>query len=91
MDYHLQQNAMKEPKKFLKSKYDKDSVVGNAHMQSLISLPTITSSNPHKINEFYEKLVTHVQALDTVGKLKEIKGYVRLTLGKLPSIKSDSS
>ena len=78
-------------KKILKTKYDKDSVVANAHMQSLISLPTITSSNPHKINEFYEKLVTHVQALDTGGKLKEIKGYVRLTLGKLPSIKSDSS
>ena len=27
-----------------KSKYDKDSEVANAHMQSLISLPTITSS-----------------------------------------------
>ena len=36
-----------------------------------------------------KKLVTHVQALDTMGKLKEIKGYVRLTLEKLPSIKSD--
>ena len=58
-------------------------------MQRLISLPTITSSNPYKINEFYEKLVTHVQALDTMSKLKEIKGYVRLTLDKLPSIKSD--
>ena len=58
-------------------------------MQSLISLPTITSSNLYKINEFYEKLVTHVQALDTMGKLKEIKGNIRLTLDKLPSIKSD--
>ena len=71
-----------------KTKYGKDSEVANAHIQSLISLPTITSSN-QKIKEFYEKLVTHVQALGTVGKLKEIKGYVRLTLDKLPSIKSD--
>ena len=82
---------MREPKKILKSKYGKDSDVANAHIQSLISLPTITSSNPYKINEFYERLVTHVQALNIMGKLKEIKGYVRLTLDKLSSIKSDSS
>ena len=65
--------AMREPKK---SKYAKESEVVNAHMQNWISLPTITSSNPYKTNEFYEKLVTHVQALDTMGKLKGIKGYV---------------
>ena len=53
-----------------KTKYGKDSEVANAHIQSLISLPTITSSNPYKINEFYEKPVTHLQALDTMGKLK---------------------
>ena len=76
-------------KNILKSKYGKDSEVANAHIQSIISLPTITGSSPYKINEFYEKLVTHVQALDTMGKLREIKGYVRLTLDKLPNIKSD--
>ena len=54
----------------VKSKCGKDSEVANARMQSLISLPTITSSNPYKINEFYEKPVTHLQALDTMGKLK---------------------
>lgn len=36
-----------------------------------------------------KKLVTHVQALDIVDKLKEIKSYVRLTLDKLPSVKYD--
>ena len=76
-------------KNILKSKYGKDCEVANAHIQGLISLPKITSSHPNKINEFYEKLVTHVQALDTMGKLKEIKGYVRLTLDKLPGIKYD--
>ena len=60
-------------KNILKSKYGKESEVVNAHIQSLISLPTIASSNPYKINEFYEKLVTHVQVLDTMGKLREIK------------------
>ena len=76
-------------KNILKSKYGKDCEVANAHIQGLISLPKITSSHPNKINEFYEKLVTHVQALDTMGKLKEIKAYVRLTLDKLPGIKYD--
>ena len=54
-------------KNILKSKYRKGSEVANEHIQSLISFPTSTSSNPHKINEFYKKLVPHVQALDTMG------------------------
>ena len=64
-------------KNILKFKYGEDSEVANPQIQSLISLPTITGSNPYKVNEFYKKLVTHVEALDTMGKLKEIKGYVR--------------
>ena len=64
-------------KNILKSKYGEDSEVANPQIQSLISLSTITGSNPYKVNEFYKKLVTHVEALDTMGKLKEIKGYVR--------------
>ena len=32
---------------------------------------------------------THMQTIDSMGKLREIKGYVRLTLDKLPGIKSD--
>ena len=33
----------------------------------------------------YEKLVTYFEALDTMGKLKLVNSYVRLTLGKLPT------
>ena len=46
----------------------------------------ILGSNPVKIHDFYEKLIASLQSLDTRGKLKEINGYVRLTLDKLPSI-----
>lgn len=42
-----------------------------------------------KIHEFYENLVPHVQVLETMGKLKEISGYARLTLDKLPGIRAD--
>lgn len=58
-------------------------------MQGIISLPVTHGSQPTKINEFYEKLLSHVQALETMGKLSEVNGYVRLTLDKLPGIRAD--
>ena len=64
-------------------KYGKPSVVANAHVQNIISLPQINNANPQKIYEFSEKLLYNVQALDTVGKIKEMNGYVRVTVDKL--------
>ena len=52
-------------------------------------LPVIQNSDPNRIQDFYEKLVISVQALDTMNKLKEINGYARLTLDKLPGIRAD--
>ena len=54
-----------------------------------MSLPTITQPSVGKIHDFYEKLVTLSQAFDTMGKLKEINGNVRLALDKLPKIRGD--
>ena len=34
-------------------------------------------------------LVINVQALETMDKLREINGYVRLTSNKLPGIRAD--
>lgn len=76
-------------KTILKTKYGKPSEVVNAHMQCIITLPTIQGSQPTRILEFYEKLATNIQALDTMGKIKEINGYVRVTLDKLPGIRAD--
>ena len=64
-------------------KYGKQSEVANAHVQNIMSLTHINDSNPYKIHEFSEKLLNSVQALETMGKLKEINGYVKLTLDKL--------
>ena len=60
-----------------------------AHIQCITSVPVVFSSNPNKIHEFYGKLIVSVQALDTVHKLRDITGYVRLTLNKLPKIRAD--
>ena len=76
-------------KAILKAKYGRPSEVANAHMQCIIALPTIQGSQPPRIHEFYEKLSSNIQALDTMGKLREINGYVRVTLDKLPGIIAD--
>ena len=49
----------------------------------------IQNSHPNRIHDFYEKLVVSVQVIDTMNKLIEIDGYVRLTLDKLPGIRAD--
>ena len=51
-------------------KYGKHSEVANAHVQNIMSLPHINNSNPYKIHEFSGKLLSSVQALETMGKLK---------------------
>ena len=70
----------------MKAKSGKPSQVTNAHIQCIMFLPIITQNNVIKIHDFFEKLVTHSQVLDTMGKLKEINGYVRMTFDKLPAI-----
>ena len=70
----------------LVTKFGKPSVVSNKHIQCVMSLPSIIHTSVEKIHDFHEKLITRSQALDTTGKLKEINGYIRLTLDKPPTI-----
>ena len=39
----------------------------NAHVQEIMGLPEVNGTNPKIIHECYSKLLTHVQALETVG------------------------
>ena len=70
-------------------KYGKHSEVAKAHVQNIMSLPHINNSNPYKIHEFSEKLLSSVQDLETMGKLKEIHSYLRLTLDTSQGIRAD--
>ena len=54
-----------------------------------MSLPQIDNQNPEKVQDFSGKLLCSVQALDTMGKIKEMNGYVRVTLVKLPGIRAN--
>ena len=71
------------------TKYGKPSEVANIHFQNIMSLPQINNASPQKIHEFSEKLLCSVQALDTMRKMKEMSGYVRVTLDKLHGIRAD--
>ena len=58
-------------------------------MQCSNGLSTIHGVDPAKIHEFHEKLTSHIQVLETMGKVKEIGGFMRATLDKLPDIRAD--
>ena len=58
-------------------------------MQCIIGLSAIHGVDPAKIHEFHEKLTSHIQVLETMEKIKEIGGFVRGTLDKLPDIRAD--
>ena len=76
-------------KSILTGKNGKRSEIANAQIQSVMALPTKGNNNPYKIHDFYERLIAHINTLDTMGKLKEINGYVRFTLDKLFRIRAD--
>ena len=54
-----------------------------------MSPPVIYGSNPNKILEFYQMLSPNLQALETMGRIKEVNGYVSMTLDKLDGIRGD--
>ena len=62
-------------------------------MSQFVSLACVLTSyqwsQPWKIHDFYEKLLFNVQALETLRKLTEINGYVRMSIDKLEGIRGD--
>ena len=70
-------------------KFGKSTEIAAAHIQCIIPLPVVQNSHPNCTHDFYEKLVIRGQALDTMNRLKEINGYVKWTLDKLPGICAD--
>ena len=74
-------------KNILKTKYGDDSEIVNAYVQNIMYLPVIQGTNAGKIHDFYTKLLFNVQSLETLGKLREVNGYVRMCLDKLEGIR----
>eukprot|EP00112_Aurelia_sp_Birch-Aquarium-sp1_P013967 Seg299.9 transcript_id=Seg299.9/GoldUCD/mRNA.D3Y31 product="hypothetical protein" protein_id=Seg299.9/GoldUCD/D3Y31 len=76
-------------KPILLQRYEDSAEVVNAHIQQIFALPTVHGTSRPKIHEFYDQLLCHVPALDTLGKLGNVAGNVRMTLDKLEDIRSD--
>ena len=76
-------------KNILTTKYGKESKIINAPVNKIMSLPVIQGANPNKILKFYETVLPNLQALETMGKIREVNGYVRMTLDKLEGIRGD--
>ena len=76
-------------KNILRTKFGETSEVSNAHIQGIMALPSMPNTSIKRIHNFYERLSTNVNTSDTMGKLKEINGYVRLALDKLSGIRAD--
>ena len=74
------EEGYKQAKKILETKYGNTSEIVNSYVEEIMNLPTITGTRPEKIHPFYEKLLYCVKSLETLGKLQEVNGYVRLTL-----------
>ena len=65
-------------KKIIQTKYGKISDIVISQVQYIMQLPVAFGKNLVKIREFFKKLVTHVQTLETMGKLEEINGIICL-------------
>ena len=54
-----------------------------------MSLQSAHNTNTTRIHDFYKRLTTSINLLDTVGEVKDINGYVRTSLDKLSRIRFD--
>ena len=85
----LTTEGFERAKNILRTKYGKESEIVNAYISNIMALEPVHGTNPNKISIFYEKLLANVQALETLGRIGEVNGYVRMTLDKLESIRGD--
>ena len=56
-------------KAILQAKFGKPTVLVNSHINCIISVPVVFGSHPNKVHDFYEKLMSSVQALKTTRNL----------------------
>ena len=59
-----------QTKNIVFAKYGQNSEIVAARVKCIMNFPVINRSNRAKVSEFYQQLVTHIQALQTMGKLR---------------------
>ena len=76
-------------KAVLRRKYGQPSEIVSAHVSKITNLQEVRGANPVQVAKFYETLLRHVQALETMDKLGSVNGYTRTILDRLPGIRAD--
>ena len=76
-------------KAIFKAEYGNESNIINAYTRNIVDLPITNKASGCKVKEFYKELRFNVQSLETLRRLSNVKGNVRLTLEKLKVIKAD--
>ena len=76
-------------KGILTERYGNSSEVEKARVKDIFDLPKTCGNQPRKVHLFYERLLYHVQSLETMGKLSEVNGNVALTMDELSGIRED--
>ena len=73
----------------LQKEYGQTKLVVNAHMDEIINLTPVKGSSFEKVREFYEVLSKNYDALQTLGEADMLRGFVMMTLKKLPQVEPD--
>ena len=79
----------KKAKDLLARRYGKTSEVVGAYVRNILELPTVRERDVKKIHEFYEKLLSNVESLQTLQSIKKLDAAVRFTFDKLDVIKNE--
>ena len=73
----------------LQKEYGQTKLVVNTHMDEIIYLTPVKGNSFENVREFYEVLSKNYDALQTLGEADMLRGFVMMTLKKLPQVKPD--
>ena len=76
-------------KEILLGKSGNNGGIVDAYVEEIIALRTISGMQPNRIHLFSEKLQYNIESLETLKKINNVDGYVRMTLNKLPGIRGN--
>ena len=82
----LTSEAYERAKNILETEYGSVCDIVNAYN---MRFPVINGTKSEKMHQFYHALMYNVQALESLGKLKDISGIVRTVLNKSGGLKHD--
>ena len=76
----LTKDNYNEALNLLKNRFGNNQVIISAHMNTLVTLPSVNNEDAKALRKFYDDVESHVRSLSTLGIKMEIYGAMRSTL-----------